>query len=156
MKRSLSTLGVLLLVSLGCAPTGPQTQITGLWGYMAGTLSDNEVVCSIGVPMTLSQADTILTGTFSSSFMACSSPIGASSTLANGTVSGTVNLTSVALVFQNTSVFNDGAVNADVLSHTGVGNHLPNQATYEGTATMQMTFAGVAHTLTGTWVARQQ
>jgi hypothetical protein len=88
--------------------------------------------------------------------MACSSAAGASATLANGTVSGIVTLDSVSFSFQNGAVFNNGALSATVQSHTGSGIHLANQATYEGTATMQMTLGGVAHTLNGTWIARQQ
>jgi hypothetical protein len=156
MKRSLVLLSFLSFAALACSTTGPSTQVTGLWGYMASNLSDNEVVCSIAVPMTMIQADTNLVGTFSGSFMSCSSAAGASATLANGTVSGIVTLDSVSFSFQNTAAFNNGALSASVQSHSGSGRHLSNQATYEGTATMQMTLAGVAHTLTGTWVARQQ
>jgi hypothetical protein len=156
MKRSWGALCLFLLVGAGCSSTGPNTQVTGLWGYMAGNLSDNEVACQIAVPMTMTQADTNLAGTFASAFMSCSSPTGASSTITNGTVSGRVTLDSVTLTFQDTFVYNYGAVSATVVSHSGAGVHLADQATYEGAATMQMTFAGVAHTLTGTWVARQE
>lgn len=154
--KSLSSLAILALVCAGCSSTNPGTTTTGLWGYEAGNLTDGVVLCSIAVPMTLAQADTVVSGTFFGSYMSCSAPAGATSTVASGTIVGTVTPGTLSFTFTNTQESNTGSAIASLTGNTNVGTHLASQATFEGTTTMQMTVNGVPHTLTGTWVAKSQ
>jgi hypothetical protein len=154
--RSLSRIAVLALVCGACGATGPGTAVTGLWGYEAGDLTDGVVLCSIAVPMTLTQSDSIIAGTFFGSYMSCSSPAGATSTVASGTVTGSVVLPTWSFSFQNSQEYNYGSAAGSVTGNTNVGTHLANQATFEGTTTMQVMIDGVPHTLTGTWIAKQE
>lgn len=153
----LRSLAVIALVCTGCySYTSPNTTLGGLWGYQASTLTDGVVLCSIAVPMSLLQADTTFTGDYTGSFMTCSAPTGATSTLASGTVSGTVSPSTMSFSFQNTQVYNYGSIDGTVVSNTNVGTHLASQSTFEGTTTMDVIIDGVPHALTGTFVARAQ
>jgi hypothetical protein len=144
------------LLCLGCSSNAPGTTATGYWGYEAGDLTDGQITCSIAVPMTFTQADTALGGTFAGSYMSCSTPAGASSTLAQGTVSGSVTPATISFTFQTTQEYNYGSVSASVIGNTNTGTHLADQAAFEGAASVEVTVDGVPHTLTGTWLAKSQ
>jgi hypothetical protein len=154
--KSLRALCALTLVCVGCAPTGPGTTATGAWGYQASDLTDGVVLCSIAVPMNLTQADTVLAGTYFGSYMSCSTPIGATSTIAQGTVSGTVSPSTLTFTFQNTQEENYGSVSGSVVGNTNTGTHLAGQGTFDGATTMQVSIAGIPHTLTGTFFIKTQ
>jgi hypothetical protein len=88
--------------------------------------------------------------------MSCSTPIGATSTIAEGTVSGTVSPSTVTFTFQNTQESNYGSVSGSVVGNTNTGTHLAGQGTFDGTTTMQVSIAGSPHTLTGTFFIKSQ
>ncbi len=154
--KSLPALFAFTLACIGCSSTGPGTTATGSWGYQASDLTDGVVLCSIAVPMNLTQADTILGGTFFGSYMACSTPTGATSTIAQGTVSGTVSPSTLTFSFQNTQESNSGSVSGSVTGNTNTGTHLAGQGTFDGNTTMHVSIDGVPHTLTGTFFLKGQ
>src|SRR5580693_6044331 len=110
--RSWIGLGALVLATAGCGSTGPSLlKVAGTWDYEAGNLTDGQVACIFGAPMTLTQSSGTFTGTFRDGYIACSGPTGASSTLVSGTVdTGAVSGKTVAFGFTTTDVTNSGEI----------------------------------------------
>jgi hypothetical protein len=131
--------------------TGPTPGITNLWGYRAPELTDGVATCNFGGTLSLTQSGSSIAGTYRNSYMSCSTPTGASSTLVSGSVSGTVNGSSVSFTLSDSSEFNSGYVDASIGANTSTGTL--SKFTMSGSATYTVSINGQAHVLTGTWSA---
>jgi hypothetical protein len=154
--RSWIALGVLAVIVAGCGATAPSVlQVAGTWDYEAGNLTDGQVTCIFGAPMTLTQTSATFTGTYRDGYISCTGPTGASSTLVSGTVdSGAVSGKTVACGLTNTDVTNSGEITEMTIACQSSGAVANNVMT--GTATATVVFDGVPHALTGEWRAPLQ
>jgi hypothetical protein len=146
-------LGIVVLAGAGCHPaTAPAT--TQTWDYEASALTDGQVTCIFGAPMTLTLITGPFSGFFQNGYMSCSGPNGASSTLVTGNVNaGTIDGTAVSFLFMNTDVTNSGEITEATATFTSSGTVTNNGTVMSGTATVNITLGGQPYVLTGYWQA---
>jgi hypothetical protein len=147
--------GILLSAAVAChSSTAPTT--VQVWNYEASALTNGPVTCSFGAAITFSQTQSSgpFSGTYNDAYLSCSSPNGASSTLATGTVtSGSISGSSIAFQFDNSDLTNSGEVSASTPEFSNNGTVIDNDTQMAGTATLTVNLAGQRYVLTGPWQA---